>query len=298
MEADKILAVRTSKTVYLDGDRVIKVFDEDYSKAGILNEALNQALVEETGLHIPKVLEVSKPDGKWAITSEYIPGKTLAQLMQENPDKKAEYLELFVDLQMEMHKKTAPDLKKLKDKMDRKICEADLDATTRYDLHTRLESMPRHNKLCHGDFNPSNIIITRTVRPTSSTGRMQRRATPRQMSRVPTCSSGSPAIWRARMLTSISSAKRAEPPKSTSRAGCRSLRLPSPSRASPRKDSSCSPGSMSSITNNPSSFKNPAPGGTGFSLRNTENQVPGFPSPCRKNVPVRPHKTQHERKTP
>ena len=159
MDADKILAVRTSKTVYLDGDRVIKVFDEDYSKSGIMNEALNQALVEETGLHIPKVLEVSKPDGKWAITSEYIEGKTLAQLMHENPEKKQEYLEMFVDLQMEMHKKTAPGLKKLKDKMDRKICEAELDATTRYDLHTRLESMPRHNKLCHGDFNPSNIIV-------------------------------------------------------------------------------------------------------------------------------------------
>ena len=159
MDADKILAVRTSKTVYLDGDRVIKVFDEDYSKSGILNEALNQALVEETGLHIPKVLEVSKPDGKWAITSEYIEGKTLAQLMHENPEKKQEYLEMFVDLQMEMHKKTAPGLEKLKDKMDRKICEAELDATTRYDLHTRLESMPRHNKLCHGDFNPSNIIV-------------------------------------------------------------------------------------------------------------------------------------------
>lgn len=159
MDADKILAVRTSKTVYLDGDRVIKVFDEDYSKSGILNEALNQALVEETGLHIPKVLEVSKPDGKWAITSEYIEGKTLAQLMHEHPEKKQEYLEMFVDLQMEMHRKTAPGLKKLKDKMDRKICEADLDATTRYDLHTRLESMPRHNKLCHGDFNPSNIIV-------------------------------------------------------------------------------------------------------------------------------------------
>ena len=105
------------------------------------------------------MLEVSKPDGKWAITSEYIEGKTLAQLMHENPEKKQEYLELFVDLQMEMHKKTAPGLKKLKDKMDRKICEAELDATTRYDLHTRLESMPRHNKLCHGDFNPSNIIV-------------------------------------------------------------------------------------------------------------------------------------------
>jgi hypothetical protein len=33
------------------------------------------------------VLEVMKLDGKWAIRSEYIPGKTLKQLMDENPDK-------------------------------------------------------------------------------------------------------------------------------------------------------------------------------------------------------------------
>lgn len=79
--------------------------------------------------------------------------------MAENPDKKHEYLELFVNLQIEVQSKTCPLLNKLKDKMNRKISEADLDATTRYDLHTRLEGMPKHNKLCHGDFNPSNIII-------------------------------------------------------------------------------------------------------------------------------------------
>ena len=80
--------------------------------------------------------------------------------MKENPEKKSEYLNLFVDLQIEMHSKKAPMLGKLKDKMSRKISEADIDATTRYELHTRLESMPKHNKVCHGDFNPSNIIIT------------------------------------------------------------------------------------------------------------------------------------------
>ena len=80
--------------------------------------------------------------------------------MAENPDKKHEYLELFVNLQIEVQSKTCPLLNKLKDKMNRKISEADLDATTRYDLHTRLEGMPKHNKLCHGDFNPSNVIIT------------------------------------------------------------------------------------------------------------------------------------------
>ncbi len=160
MNLEKIIAVRNSKTVYHDGEKAIKVFDKDYSKADILNEALNQARVEESGLNIPKILEVTEIDGKWAIVSEYIKGKTLAQLMQENPEKADEYMEFFVELQLEMQGKSVPLLNKLKDKMNRKIGQADLDATTRYELHTRLEGMPKHNKLCHGDFNPSNIMVT------------------------------------------------------------------------------------------------------------------------------------------
>ena len=160
MKLDKIIAVRTGKTIYKDEDRAVKVFDTDYSKSDILNEALNQARIEETGLNIPKILGVTMIDGKWAIVSEFIKGKTMAQLMQENPDKFDEYLEQFVDIQMSIHEMKAPLLTKLKDKMNRKISQADIDATTRYELHTRLEGMPKHNKVCHGDFNPSNIIIT------------------------------------------------------------------------------------------------------------------------------------------
>ncbi len=160
MNLDRIIAVRNAKTVYRDGDKCIKVFDTDYSKADVLNEALNQARVEETGLNIPKIIGVTTIDGKWAIVSEYIEGKTLAQLMKENPDDKEKYLGQFVDLQLMVQSKTNPLLNRLKDKMNRKISQAELDATTRYDLHTRLEGMPKHNKLCHGDFNPSNIIIT------------------------------------------------------------------------------------------------------------------------------------------
>ena len=160
MKLDQVISVRKNKTIYRDGDRCIKVFDADYSKADVLNEALNQARIEETGLNIPKVLEVTTVEGKWAIVSEFIEGKTLAQLMEEHPEKRAEYLELLVDLQLAVHAKTCPLLNKLKDKMNRKISETKLDATTRYELHTRLEGMPKHKKVCHGDFNPSNIILT------------------------------------------------------------------------------------------------------------------------------------------
>lgn len=159
MNLDRIIAVRTNKTVYRDGEYCVKVFDDDFSKVDVLNEALNQARVEETGLNVPKIIEVAKIDGKWAIVSEYIQGKTLARLMEENPDKKDEYLEKFVDLQIEVQSKKCPLLTKLRDKMNRKIDLTNLDESIKYELHTRLEGMPKHNKLCHGDFNPSNIII-------------------------------------------------------------------------------------------------------------------------------------------
>ena len=165
MNLDNILAERKNKVIYKDGDSVAKVFDKSFPKSDILNEALNQARVEETGLNIPKIEEVTKIDGKWAIISSYIEGKTLAHLMEENPDKIDEYLEMFVDIQISILNKKAPLLNNLHDKMNRKISEADLDAATKYELHTRLNGMPKHSKVCHGDFNPSNIIITNDGTP-------------------------------------------------------------------------------------------------------------------------------------
>ncbi len=165
MKLDNVIAVRDTKKVYRDGDICIKVFDADYSKADVLNEALNQSRVEETGLNIPKILEVTKVDGKWAIVSEFISGSTLAELMANDSERIDEYLNLFVDLQLKVHTKKAPLLNKLKDKMNRKISQADVSDEIKYELHTRLEGMPKHTKVCHGDFNPTNIIITDTGIP-------------------------------------------------------------------------------------------------------------------------------------
>ena len=160
MKLDNVVSVRKHKVIYRDGDKCIKVFDNGYSKADVLNEALNSARIEETGLNIPKLLGVEMVDGKWAIVSEFIEGVTLSQLMKDNPNKKDEYLELLVDVQLNINAQKCPLLTKLKDKMNRKISSTDFDATTRYELHTRLEGMKKHNKVCHGDLIPSNIIIT------------------------------------------------------------------------------------------------------------------------------------------
>ena len=158
---NNVLAERAHKQIYRDGDKVVKVFDANYPKADVLNEALNQARVEETGLPIPHVLGVDvMEDGKWSITSTYIEGRTLEEIMAEDPANLNKYMKEFVALQLEVHSKRCPKLNKLKDKWNDKISATKaISATTRYELHTRLSSMPKHNKVLHGDFNPSNVIV-------------------------------------------------------------------------------------------------------------------------------------------
>lgn len=161
MMEKELIVTRPYKKVYRDGDRIIKVFDKEHGKANVFNEALCQARVEESGLEIPKVLEVSEMDGGWGIAVEYVEATTMKDLMEEHPENLEMYMEQFVDLQLAMHSRKAPRLTLLKDKFARKInsLKDTLDATTRYELCTRLDTMPNHTKLCHGDFRPSNVLV-------------------------------------------------------------------------------------------------------------------------------------------
>ena len=160
MNLNEAIAKRSNKTVYRDGNKCIKLFDKGFSKADVLNEALNLARVEETALNIPKVLEVTMIDGSWVIVYEYIEGRTLTEIIAEDPKNINKYIDMLIDLQIKVHEQKCPLLTKHRDKMFRKIALTNFDDTVKYELQTHLNGMPRHNKVCHGDFRPSNIIIT------------------------------------------------------------------------------------------------------------------------------------------
>lgn len=161
LNLDNPIMERKTKTVYRDGDKTIKLFIENYSKADILNEALNQARVEEgTDLNIPKLIEVSKLDNRWALVSEHIEGIPLDMLMDEHPERIDEYMNLFIDVQLNILNHSVPMLNRIKEKYTRKINQTDLiHDNVKYELLQRLDGMENHNKVCHGDYNPSNVII-------------------------------------------------------------------------------------------------------------------------------------------
>ena len=160
LEKKNLIVERPYKSVYKTEEGIVKIFATDHPKSAVFNEALNTVKVEETGLDIPKLKEVTQINGEWALIIENREGKTLEEMMKDDRANLEKYMSDFVDLQLKVQSKTATTLPKLKDKLADEIRSLkDLDATTRYELLTRLESMPKHNKVCHGDFNPSNVIV-------------------------------------------------------------------------------------------------------------------------------------------
>lgn len=158
----KQIAQRGNKVVYETDDQIIKVFNETKPRSDVFNEALNLARINETGIKSPKAVEVGPVEGStdYALVTEKVPGTTLAEKMDAEPQRFGEYLEQFVDLQIEIHGYTSPLLNRQRDKYTRMINSLDqINATTRYNLEERLDGMKKEFKVCHGDFNPSNVIV-------------------------------------------------------------------------------------------------------------------------------------------
>lgn len=168
------LARRLNKVVYQDGNRVVKVFNDQKPASDVFNEALNTARIMGTDIKVSEVLEVSRIEGgewngSWAIANSYIPGRTLREIANEvsypdksNPDldKLQEFTETMVDLQIAVQNVKAPLLNRQKDKLARMVNSVKaIDPSTRYDLELRVDSLHNIGAVCHGDFVPSNIIV-------------------------------------------------------------------------------------------------------------------------------------------
>ncbi len=158
------LARRGNKVVYDLGDRIAKVFNEAKPVSDVFNEALNLARINETGIRSPRALEVAEVEGDaygWALITTKVPGVTLAEKMDAEPQRFGEYLEQFVDLQIEVHGYTCTLLNRQYDKYARMINSLEqINATTRYNLLERLNGLKSTGSVCHGDFNPTNVIVS------------------------------------------------------------------------------------------------------------------------------------------
>ncbi len=168
-DSKQVVVERHNKVVYVDGGRIVKVFKAEKPASDVFNEALNLARVTEAGVRVPKVVEVSQvADGAWALSTEYVPGVTMRSLMDAaEGDEYTKLLEQFVDFQLEIQGTPAPELlKDQKTKIANMVGKVkEIDPSVRYDLQMRADRMAPGRSICHGDFNPSNVIVAEDGTP-------------------------------------------------------------------------------------------------------------------------------------
>lgn len=162
-----IISKRDYKTVYALDGQVVKKFKPGFDLARIFNEALNQSYMEKTSINVPKILKV-EPDetGAWAIYSEQIDGKTIGELIKLHPENTAAYLEVFVDLQVEMQKIEVPYLKPFQAIFHSSLVTSnEFLPTIRFGLLQEYLQFPKNHKIIHFDFSFSNIVIDNNNKP-------------------------------------------------------------------------------------------------------------------------------------
>lgn len=159
---ERIIAVSNTKTVYRDGFVAVKVFDKTYEKSVVLREAMKQSFCEKLPVKVPKIMEVTTIDGQWAIAQEYVKSKTLAQLMEENPQSLAPCIAILVEVQLAVQACEWPLAEQLKDSLPEYLEGAGCTAEEMEEYRKVIASLPETTKLYHGDVTPSNILIENT----------------------------------------------------------------------------------------------------------------------------------------
>lgn len=167
MVSKDIISKRDYKAVYAVDGQIVKRFKPGFDLARIFNEALNQSYMEKTSINVPKILKV-EPDetGAWAIYSEQIAGKTIGELIKLHPENTDKYLEIFVDLQVEMQKIEVPYLKPFQAIFHSSLVTSnEFLPTIRFGLLQEYLRFPKNHKIIHFDFSFSNIVIDGNNKP-------------------------------------------------------------------------------------------------------------------------------------
>jgi tRNA A-37 threonylcarbamoyl transferase component Bud32 len=153
------IAIGNTAKIYLSDNKIIKVFNDYLPDTESINEANKQKYAYSCGLPVPKILDVTKINGKQAIIMEYFKGETLGDLLFKDKEQAEYYLNISVNMQLEIHKIIPDAIEPMYDKLYRQIELVNiLDKRQKSYLLKKLESITYENRLCHGDFHLYNLI--------------------------------------------------------------------------------------------------------------------------------------------
>lgn len=153
---------RTAEIFEWGEDKILKLFRPGISKT--LSEAEYKASLEinKKITSSPKVYDFIEIDNRSGIIYERIDGTTMLKVISTKPWKLSKEAHRLAKLHKSIQQKIDFELPRYTDRLKASISEVNLlSDDLKEKLYKYIDTLPDDNILCHGDFHPDNILITK-----------------------------------------------------------------------------------------------------------------------------------------
>lgn len=153
---------RTAEIYAWDDGHVLKLYRDWCPPDWVEYEARIARLVYEAGIPSPEATEIVEMDGRRGLIYRRLEGITMVQDLKRRPWMLLKHAHSLAELQCKIHETSTVGLPSYKDRLRYDIDETPhLTEVLRRKARDRLDQLPDSQNICHGDFHPENILITK-----------------------------------------------------------------------------------------------------------------------------------------
>ncbi len=154
---------RTAEIYAWDEQHILKLYRDWCPPDWVEYEARIARLVHEAGIPSPAPSEIVELDGRRGLIYQRMEGISMVQALKARPWMVLKHAHSLAELQFKIHEKSTVGLPSYKDRLRHDIDEAShLTEDLRRKTRDLLERLPDGQNICHGDFHPENILITKS----------------------------------------------------------------------------------------------------------------------------------------
>lgn len=154
---------RTAEIYAWDDQHILKLYREWCPPDWVDYEARIARAVYEAGIPSPELGEIIKIDGRRGLIYERLEGISMVQDMKARPWMLFKHAHSLAELQFKIHEKSTMGLPAYKDRLRYDIDETSyLTEELRRKVRDMLDHLPDRQTICHGDFHPENVLITKS----------------------------------------------------------------------------------------------------------------------------------------
>lgn len=153
---------RTAEVFDIGSNKILKLFRNNMPKEFFMQEYKVSVDIRKKLDFVPKVHEVLEIDNRVGIIYEKISGMTMMKLIALKPWKVNEEGKRLANLHKSIQVEVDFELENINKRLKDNILKTELlTVDIKAELFEYIDKLPQGNILCHGDFHPDNIIVTK-----------------------------------------------------------------------------------------------------------------------------------------